>query len=103
MSLTLILILANVLETYVSCLYSKIISSNISGYSGLIIIMCTTGGKLVGSILVSFFIYIRDSNHKLSWYLFTIIFLIVFTITYKNYKNLRVKAICRVLKKKDLN
>lgn len=97
-----LLVMANIMETFVSCLYSKIISSKISGYSGIIIICCTTGGKVIGCILVSIFLYYRYSYHKFPWIALGIFYSFISIITIKNYKHLKVRAISRILKKRDL-
>ncbi len=100
---SLLLIMTNVMETFVSCLYSKIISSRISGYSGIIIIFCTTGGKIIGCLLVAAYLYYRYLLHKLPWFCMITFYFVVTFITLKNYKNLKVRAISRLLKKRDFN
>lgn len=96
-----IMILINILETYVSFLYSQIISSKISGYSGIIIIFCTTGGKIIGSLLTSGFTLIKEYYDSFEWRFYSAILALVLGITIKNYYNLKVNAISRIIKKKE--
>lgn len=96
------MIMTNILETYVSFLYSQIISSNISSYSGYIIVLCTTGGKVLGSLLVCLFVYLAQyKNFELEFRFYSIIVLVVLLFVYKNYEYLRIKAISRIMKKKE--
>lgn len=97
----LIMILTNILETYVSFLYSQIISSKISGYSGLIIILCTTGGKVLGSLLVSVFLFYKQFNYDLEFKFYSVLFAIVGLVILRNFKQLKVKSISRIMKKQE--
>lgn len=93
-----IIILSNIIETYVNLLYSQIISYRISGYSGLIIILCTTGGKVIGSLIGTVFVLF---NNQFEWRLYAICFFLVLLIVWKNLSILRVTAISRIIKKQD--
>ena len=95
------LIMTNILETYVTFLYSQIISSKISGYSGFIIILCTTGGKVLGSLLVSFFALYQTKYYDLEWKLYACLFFLVCGITIKNLNTLKVSSISRIMKKQE--
>lgn len=97
---SLLLITSNILETFTSSLYAKIISPNIFNTSGYIIILSTTGGRFIGSCLVTLFACFNQKySFTISFGFYTMFFLLVLCVVYKHYQHLRVKAISRIIKK----
>lgn len=97
----------NILESLDSVLLAKIFPANLNigiCNSGFTIIMGTTGGRFIGSIIISFIGKFVEKNNIfdfiISFYL--ICFLIISYFVYINYSDLRVKAIARIIQKKEM-
>jgi MFS family permease len=100
---TVLFICANLLESVGSSLLARIVPPNLQvGFmnTGLIIILATTVGKFVGNCLVTIFSVFGYSMIGNATYLFFFIFYAsMYIATVVKYKDLRVKAISRILKK----
>jgi len=72
--------------------------------SGFTIIMATTGGRFIGSIIITVFgLFIGRElvfDFLMTFYLFS--FGTISYFVYKNYSDLRVKAIARIIQKKEM-
>jgi len=69
---------------------------------GFTIIVCTSGGRFVGSVLITFFGVFGLYNMENVMYGFYGVFYILIIIFYNmKYEDLRVKAISRLIQKKD--
>ena len=97
----------NILESVDSVLLAKIFPANLHlGFcnSGFTIIMSTTGGRFIGSIIITIFgAMIRADlvfDFLISFYFIS--FGLITFFVYRNYSDLRVKAIARIIQKKEL-
>jgi MFS family permease len=102
----ILFICSNLLESVSSSLLAKIVPQNLQvGFmnTGLIIIIATTIGKFVGNCLVTLFSGFGYENIGNATYLcFFMFYGLLFILLVWRYKDLRVKAISRILKKKNL-
>jgi hypothetical protein len=105
----ILFISSNILESVNSSLLAKIMPFQTEGKinkflnPGLTIILTTTGGRFFGSLLITifgFFGYDYIQTLVFSFLLFFHLFL--FILILKNIKELRVKAISRIIKKSYL-
>lgn len=97
----------NILESVDSALLAKIFPANLNlgvCNSGFTIIMSTTGGRFIGSIIITIIgLLIRHDlvfDFLISFYLIS--FGLISYFVYRNYSDLRVKAIARIIQKKQL-
>jgi hypothetical protein len=103
---TVLFICANILEYIGSALLAKIVPSNInigSINSGLIIIVATTLGRFVGSCLITILglSFGIEYLQNITFIFFLIFYCVLFYFTIRNFKDLRVKAISKILKKQN--
>ncbi len=102
---TILFVSCNILESVDSALLAKIFPSNLNlgiCNSGFTIILTTTGGKFIGSFLITFvgwFVWEEGVSDCIMFY-YMICFLFVNILVYFNFSELRVKAIARILQKK---
>jgi hypothetical protein len=96
-------ICANLLESVGSSLLAKIVPKNLQvGFmnTGLIIIISTTIGKFVGNCLVTIFsVFGYDQIGNAIYLFFFLFYANLYIVTVWKYRDLRVKAISRILKK----
>jgi len=104
---SLLFVACNILESVDSALLAKIFPANLNlgvCNSGFTIIMATTGGRFIGSIIITIFgLFIGRElvfDFLISFYLLS--FGLVSYFVYKNYSDLRVKAIARIIQKKEM-
>jgi len=104
---TLLFVSCNILESVDSALLARIFPSNLNlGFcnSGFTIILTTTGGKSIGSFLITIIGWFLELevvyDCLISFYL--IAYLTLCLLVYWNYSELRVKAIARILQKKEI-
>ena len=97
---TLLSITTNILESVGSALLAKIFTggeTNNIFNSGFIIVIAVTGGRWVGSNMVTLFgFYGIDQVQDLIFVFFAICFSVLIPTVYFNYEKLRVKAIARI-------
>jgi MFS family permease len=105
-SYTVLFVSCNILESVDSALLAQIFPSNLNlGFcnSGFTIILTTTGGKFIGSFLITiigwFLIEEVVYDCIISFYLLA--YLVLCILVYNNYSDLRVKAIARIIQKKE--
>jgi hypothetical protein len=104
LSFTLLFVSCNLLESVDSALLAKMFPSNLNlgvCNSGFTIILTTTGGKFIGSFLITFvgwFVNEEGVSDYIMFY-YMILFLILNIMVYFNYSELRVKAIARIIQK----
>jgi MFS family permease len=105
---TLLFVSCNILESVDSALLARIFPSNLNlGFcnSGFTIILTTTGGKFIGSFLITVIGWFLNLevvyDCLISFYL--IAYLTLCLLVYWNYSELRVKAIARILQKKEID
>lgn len=104
---TLLFVSCNILESVDSALMAQIFPSNLNlGFcnSGFTIILTTTGGKSIGSFLITVIGWFLELDVVydclISFYLVSYLALCI--LVYLNYSELRVKAIARILQKKEV-
>ncbi len=103
---TLLFVSCNILESVDSALLAMIFPSNLNlGFcnSGFTIILTTTGGKAIGSFLITIiglFLHL-DIVYDCLITFYLISYLCLCLLVYFNYSDLRVKAIARILQKKE--
>jgi hypothetical protein len=104
---SILFISSNILESVGSSLLAKIIpfqnGGNINKYMnpGLTIILTTTGGRFFGSLLITIFGFYFGYDH-IQFVLFSFLLffnILLCTLIWTNIKELRVKAISRIIKK----
>jgi hypothetical protein len=99
---TVLSLTTNILESVGSALIAKIfIGEEFSQIinSGFIIVIAVTGGRWLGSNLVTVFGYFDyDQIQEVTFSFFCVCFAILSLIVYFNYDKLRVKAIARIKK-----
>jgi hypothetical protein len=93
------------LESVDSALLAKIFPSNLHLIcnSGFTIILTTTGGKFIGSFFITILGWIFFENHVYN-YIIIFYFLcygVLCFLVYKNFSDLRVKAIARIIQIKN--
>ncbi len=104
---SILFVACNILESVDSALLAKIFPANLNMgiyNSGFTIIMATTGGRFIGSIIITVFgLFIGRElvfDFLMTFYLFS--FGTISYFVYKNYSDLRVKAIARIIQKKEM-
>jgi len=104
---TVLFVSCNILESVDSALLAKIFPANLNlglYNSGFTIIMATTGGKFIGSIIITIFgLFVGREllfDFLISFYLLS--FTLISYFVYKYYHDLRVKAIARIIHKKEM-
>ncbi len=100
---SLLFIANSILESAASTLLAKIVPNNIGMNTGMIIIITTTIGKFVGSCIVSIFgkYFGIDYLDNSIFLFFSILFATILLVVYIKFKDLRVKAISRIIKKQN--
>lgn len=103
---TILFVSCNILESVDSALLAKIFPANLNlgiFNSGFTIILTTTGGKFIGSFLITILGWFVFSDivydYLISFYLLSYLALCI--LVYLNFSDLRVKAIARILQKKN--
>lgn len=105
----LLYVVVNVVESFTSALLAKIYPSNLSKIgmcnAGFTIIFSTSGGKLLGDLIVTIFCILGSidnlCNNIFVFYCF--MFFIICLLIYVRYNDLRIKAIARILQRKEIN
>ena len=97
---TLLSLTTNILESVGSALVAKIFvggENNKIINSGFVIVMAVTGGRWLGSNLVSVFGYFGlELIQDVTFLFFAVVFAVLCVLVYLNYDKLRVKAIARI-------
>ncbi len=103
---TVLFISASLLETIDLSLLTKIIpnnnNQNVNKFlnPSLSIILTITGGRFMGSILVSIFgLFGLENIQNITFIVLLVLFVIAFLLVMNFYNYLRVKAISRIMKK----
>jgi hypothetical protein len=103
---TVLFVSCNILESVDSALLAKIFPVNLHlgvCNSGFTIILTTTGGKFIGSFLITilgwFILETIIYDYLIAFYL--ICYLTLCILVYLNFSDLRVKAIARIIQKKQ--
>lgn len=101
---TTLFVSCNILESVDSALLAKIFPANLNlGFvnSGFTIILSTTGGKFIGSFLITIIGWFISEEAVYDWIIgfYLILFAILNYLVYKYFGELRVKAIARILHK----
>jgi hypothetical protein len=104
---SILFVSCNILEILDSALLAKIFPANLNigiCNSGLIIILGTTGGRFIGSLNISLIGKLINVENIFDAiiYFYLICFNIIFYFVFKNYSDFRVKAIARIIQKKEL-
>lgn len=105
---TILFSAANVIESFTSALLAKIYPPQLakvgSCNAGFTIIFSTSGGKFIGGCLVTFLSMIGDSMPLLNkiFLFYTILFILIMISVYTKYNDLRVKAIARIIQRKNI-
>jgi len=103
---TLLFVSCNILESVDSALLAMIFPSNLNlGFcnSGFTIILTTTGGKAIGSFLITIiglFLQLEIVYDCLITF-YLVSYFCLCLLVYFNYSDLRVKAISRIMQKKE--
>jgi MFS family permease len=103
---TVLFVSCNILESVDSALLAKIFPSNLNlgvCNSGFTIILSTTGGKFIGSFLITIIGWFvkEEAVYDLIIAFYLIIYVVLNLFVYRNYAELRVKAIARILQKNE--
>ena len=102
---SVLFVLAYVLESFTSALLAKIYPPNLTKNifnSGFAITFSTTGGKMIGAILVTVLGTIAGRNYGNYLYgLYFILFGLVAISVYLRFADLRIKAIARIIQRKN--
>lgn len=104
---SILFISASMLESIDSSLLAKILPNNNSNNNfnkfvnpGLTIILTTTTGRFMGSLLVSIFgMYGFESIQNITFIFLIVLYAVAYVFVISFYDDLRVKAICRIIKK----
>lgn len=105
---TILYIVSNVLESFTSALLAKIFPPNLSKRIGLCnagftIIFSTTGGKLSGAVVVTIIgLFGTDNLGNKIYGMYLIMFGLLSVAVYHKYSDLRIKAIARIIQRKNL-
>jgi MFS family permease len=104
---TILFVSCNILESVDSALLAQIFPKTLNFglcNSGFTIILTITGGRLIGSLLITlfggiFFSYVYDA--LIAFYL--ALFALLTVLIYYKYSDLRVKAIARIIQREDID